>query len=128
MPSTHIDFDGDGDDTADGEVLGGPEEDGVPVGESGGVPGELGLGAGLPLVLAVALGEGVAVLPPLPCLPRPLGVPDVVAEGAVTPPGADALVEPGAAGLVRWVGEPAPAAGLAGGCFAAGAPIAPETS
>ena len=60
-----LDFDGE----ADGEVLGVPDADGVPDGESGellvGVPGEVGLGVGLPLVLGV--GEGDAVLPPFPC-------------------------------------------------------------
>jgi hypothetical protein len=67
----------DGEGATDGEVLGVPvvEPLGVPDGGVSdglvvGVADELGLGVGLPVVLAVgrALGEGVAVLPPLPCL------------------------------------------------------------
>ena len=67
----------DGDGATGGEVLGVPDGElpGVPDGDEPdglavGLSGELGLGAGLPLVLAVgrALGEGAAVLPPLPCL------------------------------------------------------------
>jgi hypothetical protein len=66
----------DGEGATDGEVLGVPVEEPLGVPDGGvsdglvvGVPWELGLAVG-PLVLPVgrALGEGVAVLPPLPCL------------------------------------------------------------
>ena len=66
MPSTHIECDGEGDGTADGEVLGVPDDEGEPDGLAVWVPDELGAGVGL--AVALARGEGVAVLPTLPCL------------------------------------------------------------